>query len=511
VVRTPFGSFNLAGVTKDQLTRQSSSFEKASAPYRRAGLTGESAAAYQRLIAGYNPNPRTREELAANDQLISQLNANAAVLISPAQMAGQMGAETKGYAKSLNDLLTGKQSDLGAAVALRGLRHEEKGLTERYGHTTDVPLNNLEPYDQEISKIDELLTSETPEGVPKEKEQMIADRKQAAGLARDVMSDLKNPVSQADEAKEFNAASRIIANLRPSQQGDSEKVANAIQDVAPHLAQRIRENGLQFGGFRAEARLTQLLGKFKEMANATPAAKELYVQSLVAAGKLAGIPVKLTADDIASTDPMLALKLKQAGLNITKTAGEIREQPFQHQERMARLNEIVARTEAIKNKPQAAASAKGLLTQNAQLRVDTAGEAQAYSVYFKTLKEHGLDQDENFDVLKPRAGNKDDAAAAAAYQGYLEARRRTQGTLQQMNQMLPKERRIKINDAQWNPITGARDTTAPAATSAAPAAAKTGVPTQQQLRQQYYSGLKKSGATDHEINVLMQHRFGATP
>lgn len=515
-IRTSFGNFNLEGVSDKQRTAALQRFDKIAQTYRDADLDPVERQRIEGILQNTNRNPQSLEELHALEASTGQLESSS-VGLGP-RLAAERDRRMKGdltdYTLRGKTLREGKLSLNQFRTYLRDTVDME-GRLGRYHAETAQPLGEWQGYKEQLDAIDSGLASKDPE-----------EQKKAKGDLADLRADIVNGQTPEQAGRETADAMRIIGQMDPRDAADPAKVAAAVSGRAPGFAKRIQEEGLRFGGGRPQRLFSQLMGQYKDISKpgTSEAVRQLWLDSITGAGRVLGQKVSLTTDDLMNTDPMLAAKLKKINLEVQLDQGKIKMQPLEQKTREARLDNIIstnpeikartaetiARTKAIGEKSKAGVAQKGLLTQNAQLRIDTEAEKTASKTYWDTVKTNGLNFDPGFDVTKPRPGHPGDVAAAKAYQTYREARVRTQNTLRGM--------KINVQDENWNPISGSADkrplptaTPATAKVSSTPATAK---PSLQQVREAYYQGLLKIGATQHEANALMLHRFptaGASP
>jgi hypothetical protein len=271
------GDFEMAGLTKEQLTDYQKRREQARTLVGSFAGDPTTKAALDQAWTQLPDNLQTGDDLQRANQLLNQIESYRAGNNLNAQVFEEnryktISADREKAVTALRDAKTSPQ--LGAALIRRALARESE-------------MQKMGRFDPDSEGIFA--------GFPDEKaayEQAVQDKdtKKAGQILESVAGNLRNNENDsAHAAANTRALYQIISNMSAHDRNDPKKVAQMARVWGqPELAARIEKEGVTFGGYRADKAFYDLLKEADQWKGMDDTSKDLLLSELKAAAIDAG-------------------------------------------------------------------------------------------------------------------------------------------------------------------------------------------------------------------------------
>jgi hypothetical protein len=524
-VQTPFGSFGI-GPDPKQVTAARSEIARMVPRFSKLDLPPEFRQQADALAARANQQVEGGD-LDGARQSISQLQGLEMDIPRQGRIGGadlikntyQQHKDRLGQLRTKTATGGGAYADVTAVYDL-----EKKGeeLNTAHPDLAAPGMDDLLPYKDQIEEMrgqfqESRALRSKKDRTPADEARIKQLDQQWSGTAQSLHDMLHFGVDPKQRTAGLGAVRGYLAMLPPDQR-TSENVARLLEANGDKpMAAVVRDRGLNFAGDEAEKSTEQLLrGVGDVLKPGTPdAVRQAYTDRLRQQSALTGHPVAIDAKLLNRPD--IKDQPGTAAFRATTDAHLKSVQEFQRLKaqnvvdiqggkwqpavlgldlQQAKLDEATGKID-----PKLLRSAIVAKMRTGQHTVD-----QAYGLYNRYVNDPHTQLDAAFDPEKWTATHKagdvtalddDTARAVRLYQNWQQSVTGQKGLIDN----IAKSQQGKLA-GNSSPRGGTTVQATTAKRAAAPAA-----PNQQQIRETYYQGLLKSGATPHEANLLMQHRF----
>jgi hypothetical protein len=375
------GDFEMAGLTKEQLTDYQKRREQARTLVGSFAGDPTTKAALDQAWTQLPDNLQTGDDLQRANQLLNQIESYRAGNNLNAQVFEEnryktISADREKAVTALRDAKTSPQ--LGAALVRRVLARE--GDLQKMGR--------FDPDSEGIFA-----------GFPDEKaayEQAVQDKdpKKAGQILESVAGNLRNNENDsAHAAANTRALYQIISNMSAHDRNDPKKVAQMARVWGqPEIAARIEKEGVTFGGYRADKAFYDLLKEADQWKGMDDTSKDLLLSEL----KAAAIDAGKSPEEIRK---IVAAKLGQSEKPLTayqKAILEDRDQDRDLRFRQYRLSEqkFGVYKRHMENLDARAGSEGGGASLAAKLRGPQHAVDQKWEAYQQVVNKYALTDDQ---------------------------------------------------------------------------------------------------------------------